>query len=329
MNKRGITLIFSFLVIVILSIIGAAMISRSLSEHRLAQRSLESTQAFWLAEAAVNQSLKLLRANYNTSILADTALGEGGYSAVIAANADGTRTVQALGFIPFSAPYRVERRLEVNMNKVALIPNNFYENAIYSALDIVLKGTSYDVTGDVRYANNVLGDTSNITGNKVQDSSIKPLAFLDFEQLRAISIAQGNYHDVSSLGGPFPAAFWYDEAAGVPNVIFIEGSLEIKGNDKVGGFFVVGGEVTYDADISGNVSVAGCIYSRGNFTIKGGGNSLNIDGGVWTGGTSTLDGNAKIAYNAAYMNAIKALNINTRVQVILWKDQQNPYYLSP
>ncbi|MGE5197404.1 MAG: hypothetical protein ACM3IL_02745, partial [Deltaproteobacteria bacterium] len=171
------------------------------------------------------------------------------------------------------------------------------------------------------------GDTSHVTGDITNDPSISPLASLDFAQLRTISQSQGNYHDAYHLEGPFPVSFWYDQPNHIPNVVFIEGSLTLKGNESAAGFFVVGGEVTYDATVNGNVGVAGCIYTRGNFTIKGGGNSLNIDGGVWTGESATLDGNAKITYNSDYMSAIQGLGINTRAQLTSWKDNKNPYAL--
>jgi len=330
-KKRGVALIFSFIVIIILAILAGAIFLRSISESRIAQKYLESTQAFWLAEAGVNQALKGLRTNYALANISDTALGPGGYSATIVANPDGSRTVTARGFVPFvaplAAPIRAERILEVGMNKS--IPPNFYDNAIYSAGDIVLKGNSFDVNGNVRFAGTISGRTDRIAGTFTNDLSINPLAHLDYAQLRAISQSQGNYHSPQQLGGPFPTSFWYNEASGIPNVVFLEGSLDLSGNDRVGGFFVVGGEVTYDATIRGNVSVDGCIYTRGNFTVKGGGNSLNVNGGVWSGGTSTLDGNPKISYNATYMSAIQTLGINASVQITSWRDTQNPYILVP
>jgi type 1 fimbria pilin len=95
----------------------------------------------------------------------------------------------------------------------------------------------------------------------------------------------------------------------------------------VGGFFIVGGEVVYDATLSGNVSVQGTIYTLGRFTVNGGGSALNVNGGVWSGQQVTLTGNAKIAYHSEYMNAIDALNINTSVRINSWSDTQNPYPL--
>lgn len=325
MDKKGSVLVMCFMVITVFSIMSAAMFAGSVSENVFTKRYSEFTQAFWLAEAGANKALDELRVSYATTSVADTAMGAGGYSATITNNPDGTRTVTSAGFIPYLAPFRVQRAIQVVMNKLPMVPPNFYNSALYSAGNVVIKGNSYDIEGDVIYAGTISSNTGNIDGTITHDPAISPLASLSFNQLRAISKSQGNYHNSSQLNGPFPNTFWYDEAAGIPNVVFLEGNLDLTGKTSVGGFFVVGGEVIYDAVISGNVSVKGCIYTRGNFTINGGGNSLNIEGGVWTGTGATLNGNAKIDYHGTYMQAIQNLGIDTDVQVISWLDTQNPY----
>ncbi len=325
MNKKGSALIICYMMITVLLIMSVSLFSGSISENTFTVRYSESTQAFWLAEAGVSQALNGLRNNYGLTAIDSSPLGAGGYSANITANPDGTRTVTAAGFIPFTAPFRSQRIVQVTMNKLAMVPPNFYNSAIYSAGNIEINGNAYDIEGNVLYAGTISSNTGNIGGTITHDTSISPLASLSFNQLRALSQSQGNYHDASHLNGPFPTSFWYNEAAGIPNIVFLEGNLDLTGKSVVGGFFVVGGEVTYDAVISGNVNVNGCIYTRGNFTINGGGNSLNVDGGIWAGIGAALDGHAKIDYDNTYMQAVKNLGIDTNVQVTSWLDTQNPY----
>ena len=329
MNKKGIILLLGLIVIMVLTVLGGVVISRSVSESRVVQRHVESTQAFWLAEAAVNQALQALRTSYSTSSVA-ASLGSGRYSARITSNPDNSRTITAHGFVPASNS-RVERILEITANKFS--PPGFYDDVLYAAGNVNISGNAYSITGDVTYAGTI-SSTSNITGTVTHDPSISPLAALDYSQLRTVSQSQGNYHNASQLNGPFPASFWYNESAGIPNVVFLEGNLTLKGNDSVAGFFVVGGEVTYDATLSGTVSVDGCIYTRGNLNITGGGKGgeggLNIDGGLWVGTQTTLKGSVEFQYNAAYMQAIDDnLDIDTYVQITSWKDSQNPYALTP
>lgn len=66
-NKKGIVLITSYIVIAVLTILGAAFISRSISEMRIAEREQNSIQAFYLAEAGIDYALDRLRSTGNTS----------------------------------------------------------------------------------------------------------------------------------------------------------------------------------------------------------------------------------------------------------------------
>jgi len=58
MNKRGIALILSYMVIGVLVILGVGLISRSASESNIVNRHVNSTRAFWLAEAGVAKAIK-------------------------------------------------------------------------------------------------------------------------------------------------------------------------------------------------------------------------------------------------------------------------------
>jgi len=329
MNKKGVALILVLVIVLVLVILGGAMLSRSIAEVNLSNRYLESVQAFWLAESGINQALIDLRLDYNTTSVASTTFGVGGYSAAITVNLDGTRTVTSTGFIPSSGTPRIQRILESVVNRLPHTPANFFDNAVYSSGDITLSGAAYSVTGDVIYSGTLTGTDSEITGDVTDDPSITPVARLDFDQLKTISQGQGNYHDADNLDGPFPASFWFDEAAGIPNVVYLEGTFTLTGNNSLGGFYVVGGDVVYDATLGGNVNVEGAIYTLGSFTLNGGGNVLNVNGGVWSGGDTTIEGSSDIAYNADYMNAIKNLGIVTTVQMLSWDDTQDPITLVP
>lgn len=327
MNKRGIVLLLSLGVIAVLSLLGSAVVSRSVNEANFARRHLETAQAFWLAEAGVNKALKDLRSNYNLTNIPATTLGQGGYSAAIASQIDGSRLVTATGYLPSAGAARSQRVLQVRMYQAVALPPNFFNNIIYGGGNIILNGSSFELEGDVRYAGAISGNTSRIEGAIIPDASINPIARLDFDQLRSISQGQGNYHDASHLNGPFPSSFWYNQSLGIPNVVFLEGNLNLSGNVTVGGFFVVGGEVVYDASISGNVAFQGCIYTLGRFTISGGGSALNVNGGVWAGQQVTLNGGVELEYNATYMNAVSGLNITSSVRITSWRDTQNLFAL--
>lgn len=338
MNKKGIALIITFAIIMVLTILGSAIISRSISENNIAKRYTETTQAFWLSEAGINRALYELRNNYSIGSIAPTQSGSGGYQVTISQSGQ-NRIVTSTGYLPFSGQARASRTVEAVMSKS--IPPNFYDNAIYSAGEVDLNGNSYSITGNIRYADEI-DNTGNVNGTITQDASISPLARFDFQQLRALSSGQQNVYVMSgnqlvneATGQEdFPGSFWY--SPGVPNIVYIEGDLQLNGNiGTIGGFFVVVGDVinnagaTYDATVNGNGQIEGAIYTRGEFRINGGGGNLNINGGVWAGEEARLNGNAHVSYNQSYMNAIGNLNLNADVQITSWRDTQNSYQLTP
>ena len=334
MNKRGIALILVFIIIVVLTILGASIISRGIAETRILQRTVESTQAFWLAESGLMESLFALKANFNAANIPLTLLGQGVYNAIIGPAVAGTRTVTANGCMPAGCncnplACRTIRTIQATMAAAAgPPPANFYNNVIYAAGGLDVSGGSNAERGNITYALSLNGVANIVLGTGVltRDDSINPLAPLDYNQLRQISRNQNNYHDATH-NPAWPGSFWFDQPNRIPNIVFTEGDFTIHGNTQVSGFYVVGGEVACDATLSGNVAVDGCIYTRGDFTVNGGGHAINIFGGVWVGGIATLHGGVDLRYNPDYMNAIQNLNINTVVQMTNWRDTQNPYTL--
>ncbi|MDP3732577.1 MAG: hypothetical protein Q8R31_06140 [Candidatus Omnitrophota bacterium] len=61
MNKRGTALILAYLVITALTILSTAFVSGNISESNMLRRHLASGQAFWIAEAGLNDALYNMR----------------------------------------------------------------------------------------------------------------------------------------------------------------------------------------------------------------------------------------------------------------------------
>jgi hypothetical protein len=283
------------------------------------------------------------------------------------------KIVTATGYIPSKASPRVRRQIEAVVKKET--PPDFFKHAIYSAGDINLIGNKYKVEGDpngysdILYADSLNWDVSkdgvesnpiDVDADEQQDASIKPLARLEFEILRNLAMAQGNYYDadrikdVETSKDSYPSCgscsdcpglpegadccFWHscptdplDPSTGVPKVVYVEGDLVLNGNiGEIGGFFVVVGNVltdpedTGDSTINGNGDVRGCIYSTGKFNINGGGGDLNVDGGVWAGSEAEMKGSSNLFYNATFMDAIKAMiereGVGPAVQIVSWRE---------
>jgi hypothetical protein len=315
MNKRGAALIICYMIIAFLSILAGAFLTRSVSERSVASKYFDSTQAFWLAEAGISRAMKDFRTNGSFQNVTSTELEPGGYNVTLV----NSGKIRSRGFIPFGAP-KVQRIIELNLP--------FYSAAIYAAGNIDIKGDAYTIEGDVVYAGT--GPTpspdspDNIEGTVTHDPSISPLNLLKFAELAKISEEQGWYDPITHETTYPDDSYWYNETLRIPNVVYLEGDLKLNGGDNVYGFFVVGGEAICDVTIVGNVNVNGCIYTQGDFTVKGGGGALNISGAVWSGGDTNLNGSIDIDYNADYVAGLLKLGINTNYRKI-WREVQNPY----
>ncbi len=342
-GNRGVILIAVFLVITVFAILSIGIFSRMITHSKTTQRHREAVEAFYLAEAAADKAMAKLPSDLSPE--SSVSMGAGQYDYAISVLESGKKwKVLARGFVPSQAAPRSSRWIETFVEK-RIIEGAFWDNAIYSAGDINFVGNSYEVNGDIMYADQVTGTTGNVTGDKTHDSSISPLTLLDFDGLRTLSTLQikpngeNNLYTASDIAAKkaWPANFWFtrgddgidnnsngtiDEyTEWVPNVVYIETDLVITGNEIMGGFLVVGGNIINNVELKGDVTIDGCIYTRGYFENKGGGNSLNVLGGIWAGDHATLRGNAKVEYNGNYMNAIRDnVNPSTSIQMISWRE---------
>lgn len=322
MDKRmpkihGSILIAAFLVITVLIIASIYMMWRIASEKDMANRHKESVEAFYLAESAVDKAITKLPSN---SASEANSLGSGEYKLDIWTLEAGKKwRVIGEGFVPNTAVRRAYCKIEAFLEKKDL-DDNFWNNVVYCSGDISFTGVAYSVTGDVRFADTISGEQNIPPEDVINDPSINPLALLDFDFLKQIAISQNNYYP--TLNRPLPDSFWYNQGAGMPNVVYIETDLVMHGTTAIGGFIVVGGNVVQNVEVTGNASIDGCIYTRGYFRNRGGGSSLNVNGGIWAGNYVDLRGSVTAQYNQTYMDAIRNnVNPSTEVQMISWRKE--------
>ncbi len=332
MRKQGFILLIILPLILLMCMAGGYLFIYKSGEIYNVRRQIASMKAFWVAEAGVNMAIFQLKKNYNDlSPIGLTLLaGKGEYSATITSSDDGGRVIMACGFVPSAASTsKAERVVEVGV--VKFTPPGFYDNAIYSAGDVDI-GNNCAVNGDVFSGGDVIGP---VNGDKTQndpDLHNNGLPLLSFDELQQKSIDQG-WYDPDTGETTFPDSFWNVEPTspedpGVPNVVFVNGDFSLVGGHQVvQGFIVVGGNTIYNAEIGGNASIVGCLYTRGNVWLHGGGgNTINVNGGIWSGGTVTIVGNEQINFDPpegsgpTYMNAIEALGINADIQIASWRE---------
>jgi Tfp pilus assembly protein PilX len=84
MNKHG-SIVFSLLLVLVLTMLGAALLLRSVNENKVASRTTHSAQAFWLAESGIQQTIWDINQNNCTGFVR-----QGTATACVACNNCGT-----------------------------------------------------------------------------------------------------------------------------------------------------------------------------------------------------------------------------------------------
>lgn len=337
-REQGYLLLQAYGALALLAVFALIVAGSAFTEARIAQAQHAQAQALYLAEAGIDRSIAALRDDPRwTAGFSQEPYGDWGHYSV-AVEPSGTQwTLTSVGAV--TAGGQSQQRTVTAVLQRAL-PANFYGNAIYSADAVTFHGNSYQVTG------NVLSGThtpvgSRVAGQLLEDPTANPLPALDYRQLHDLASAQGHVYDAARLQDvqnhreSFPASFWrtpptdpHDPTTGVPNIIYVTTTLALNGNlGTIGGFFVVVGDVLTDPDdvedatINGNGTVQGAIYTRGTFRVNGGGNGLNVNGGVWAGREARLNGNATVQYDRQYMDALQGL-LQADVEMVLWREGQ-------
>jgi hypothetical protein len=356
-DKRGIALILAYLLTALLVIILGVFMTMCIRAMNEAQIRQNWQRAFFAAESAIDDGLASLPAPPPPLPFTGSAANLGSPSnAQHRTSIDffgGSTTkwrVNGIGFVPTAAATpRWEVEIEVIAEQVGL-PNNFFDNALYSADDLSLRGNP-TINGDVYYGDDLDKRGSvTITGDETT-SPPPPANFslngdIDYNRLRDIAnqqdLADPTYDhlitaaDLASGVYTLPNSFWLGNPGdGVPNVVYVEGDLNIN-NQTIGGFIVVaggiinGGSVDTDANIGGGSTINGCILSVDDLVVSGGGGHItNINGGAWAGNLYPeprnpqdglyINGSVTITYSQAYMNAVENLNFSSRVRVLSWQ----------
>ena len=129
MNKRGVALIVSYMVVAVLTILGSISVSRSVSEGNLVRRYVESEHAFWIAEAGLSEGYFAV-INALTVPTGQVSFGGGTYEIVVTDTAIGKE-------IKVTGTYNSGQRIVKGY--LLLIPYVF-ENTISGGGDITLSG---------------------------------------------------------------------------------------------------------------------------------------------------------------------------------------------
>lgn len=293
-NNRGVVLIFSLLLTLILSSLLGALYLNVSSESLQANQYANSTRAFWLAEAGIatvkaNSGLgaasgSLGGANYTFDVPAPQAVsGTNNYWIVTS-----TGTVR----LPrFPSDLIISKTLSTTI-KTGDVDATKFPYAIDTTADLVTKG--------------------NVTINGTTKENDNTINFANMFGVSKTTMNAGATHlyTDSNFDAPVDHITWVDVASGKP--------LSIAGNLVGSGILVVNG----DAHISGTVIFDGIIYVIGTLTMTG---TVTTNGSVVAESSATADTELKGTVNINYdLIQIQTALANVQLlnkQIVAWNEQ--------
>jgi hypothetical protein len=157
MNNRGIALILCYMVILVLTIFASAFVTSTISENTISTRQTDSTKAFWIAEAGLNEAYYNYK-NYkkdNKPQPKKPVKFSGGTYTIDASNLLAVKVTGTFG--------RSNAQRTIQASFVA-IPKPF-QNTLSVGGDLVLSGEDYlksslSIDGKTRISGRYRGDTA-------------------------------------------------------------------------------------------------------------------------------------------------------------------------
>ena len=269
MNRQGVALIFTLLVLMVLAILSASFFLKTINESNLVKRQVASTQAFWLAEAGVAQAFSnLTSGTLSGNVSRDTFR----YNTTTVQVYGNTYQINSAGTVILADASNITRNITVF---VTTHPSNAsgFTNAI-------------EVNGNLTVRGSVEINGTNVTNASLSFTS---KFGLEAEKLRSYAIAHGNnYTD------PDPNEIvvnneitWVDVTEGKSmttqtgwngsGILVINGDADITGGNFSGILWVIGalkmsgnpndfGAIFAECDADINTTVTGNVYIEHNST---------------------------------------------------------------
>jgi len=272
MNNKGVILIFTLIVLLVLSVILGGFFVATVNNSIWTRKYIERMRAFWLAEAGIAKAMDVLH-NVNETVEGygdyDVTVGELPSINTIVNNTTVTYyfyNITSTGYAGSSSRQLntiVRRTIEKNTN------SNFFPYSLESTVDIEVKG-SVDITGD--------NGCTSCSGNScscLAPQCCKENSFLNFPALFGVNKVDLEAY-AETTGKKYTPSTLPDEVSGL---VWVEGDLNIASNQNLS---TKAGEtailiVEGNAHFSGNINFNGIIYVIGELTITG---TVKINGSV-------------------------------------------------
>ncbi|MCM8795184.1 MAG: hypothetical protein NC928_00615 [Candidatus Omnitrophica bacterium] len=289
-GKRGVVLIFTLLVSIVLYILLGSFFLKSINENNLVRRYVNSVRAFWLAEAGIAEAKR----NMPNSI-PSTALGTENYTynATTSHLQGEYYQVVSTGSVMLERlpkPEVITRSLTAILKTNPVNPDNF-QHAIRTTVDLVVKG-------NVR-----------INGPYEENASFNFPSLFNYSKEDLKSSATHLYSDPPNNVTPVEGITWVDISPG--------GELRIASNTWAGsGILVVNGDMQITGGtFNGIIYVIGKLRMSGNPIING---SILVESDTELVEDTTLTGKVTINYDSdAIANVLDPLKFISP-EIVSW-----------
>lgn len=259
MNKQGVALVFTLIVVLVLSIIFSAFFMRSINDNNLVKRHVYSTRALWLAEAGVAQAMANLptMVSFTDTLGGNSAYQFGADSVTLishdAVTGEDVYRIEARGWVVLPSAGTIERNIESYVRLSPPQPGDF--TAAIEAQGIL------DIRGNPTITGDVLPDSRFTFEGKFN---------LTTAEIKAIATAEGHYYeDPPSPLQDFYGLNWVkitdpSKKLQIPRtgwqgdgILIVEGQTDMEGGVFDGILWVIG-----ELKISGNPTITGTVVAE-------------------------------------------------------------------
>jgi len=251
MNKKGIVLILSFLVVTVLTVLLASLFFKTINENNLTQRHLNSVQAFWLAEAGIAEAVKNLPGSTPDGCLSTGYC----YSVDISALPNSYYQIDSTGSVSLPSGEVINQRALRAVARTIPPDISSFPHAIEITGSLITKGNAYTINGTV--SENAAVNFSDL-----------------FEHSKAEIEAAAAYTYQDTLIEPVGMVTWVNVSTGT--------ELTVAGDLEGSGVLIVAGDVHF----SGTVDFDGILYVMGRCRMSG---TPTINGAVFVESEADID----------------------------------------
>ncbi len=305
MNKRGIALVISFSVVLVLFMLLGSFFIKTINENNSAKRYVNSVRALWLAEAGVadakrnlpnspiNNSLGGYRYETNTTLR--TTIGSDNYY-----------DITSIGIVTLPTGGDITRTVDAVVKKGSADPSKF-NYAIRAANDLCFGGQNCnkDPYDFIEPNSDICGDGDDPCW-KEQDPLINFDDLFNHTQTEVESIA--THYNETNFTGAVSGVTWVDVTAGE--------TLMATGGLTGSGVLIIDGDVQF----GGTYQFYGIIYVLGNMTARG---TFDNFGGTIVAssvGVDSINGTPEFHYSPADIeDALEELEGYFKT-IVSWKE---------